>query len=94
MNFMPAGMVEEHLQGLEGYASQVIKDHERLPYILARIHHVRFIIGCVIEPGFDEAGKMQQFLFHFTGLLNGLLFADDTLFDYDGEPLAGPLAEQ
>ena len=94
MNFMPQELMEEHLQGFSAYAEHAVKDKERLPYVLSRIRHVRLVLGCVIEPGFDEAGKIQEFLFHFNGLLNGLLFLADTIFDYDGEPLGGPLAEQ
>jgi len=94
VNFMPEAMMEEHLQGFCAYAEHVIPDKDRLVYVLSRIHHVRLVLGCTITPGFDDAGSIQEFLFEFNGLLNGLLFLADTIFDYDGEALGGPLANQ
>lgn len=94
MNFMPEKQIEEHLQGFCGYAEHVTSDKDKLPYILTWIQNVRFALGCVIEPGFDDAGKIQEFLFQFNAALNGLLFLVDTVFDHDGEPLAGPLADE
>ncbi len=94
MNFMPEGMMAEHLQGFCGYAEHVISDKDRLIYTVSRIQHTRLVLGCVIEPGFDDEGKIQEFLFQFNSRVNGLLFLGDTIFDYDGEPLGGPLAEQ
>lgn len=94
MNFMPDEMIREHLQGFSGYAEHVIPNNDLLIYTKSRIHYVRMVIGCVIEPGFDEEGKIQEFLFQFNGLVNGLLFLGDIIFDYDGEPLGGPLTDQ
>ncbi len=94
MNFMSEDQIPEHLQGFSGYAEHVISNKDQLIYTQSRIHHVRMVLGCVIEPGFDEEGKIQEFLFQFNSLVNGLLFFGDTIFDYDGEALGGPLAEQ
>lgn len=94
MNFMPEGMMAEHLQGFCGYAKHVISDKDRLIYTVSRIQHTRLVLGCEIDPSFDDAGKIQEFLFQFNSLVNGLLFLGDTIFDYDGEALGGPLAEQ
>jgi hypothetical protein len=89
MNFMPEQQVAQHLKGFAGYAQHVIKDRDQLIYAQARIHYVRLICGCVVTPDFDDAGKIQDFLFQFTGAANGLLFLADTIFDYDGQPLGG-----
>ena len=92
MNFMPAGQIEEHLKGLAGYAQSVSKgDTDRLAYVLSRIENIRFVLGCVIKPGFDQQGKTENFLFEFNNRLNGLLFIHDSVVDHDGEPLVGPL---
>lgn len=93
MNFMPAEILEQHLQGFCGYAEHVAQEKDALPYILSRIQNVRFVLGCVIEPGFDADGKVQEFLFAFNAALNGLLFMADAIFDHDGERLGGPLTE-
>ena len=89
MNFMPAHMIEEHLAGMSGYAEHEVRDRERLPYVLSRIKQVKFVIGCVIPSGFDEAGTMLEVLLQLNSSLNGLFMLGDSLFDYDGQPLAG-----
>ena len=89
MNFMPEQEVEEHLQGLAGFAEHVVQDKEQLPYILGRIHHVRLVCGCVISPGFDDGGEIEAFLFAFIRATKGLLFHADTVFDHDGQLLGG-----
>jgi hypothetical protein len=94
MNFMPEAQRAQHLEGLSGYARSVIADKDTLVYVLSRIHHVRLVLGCVITPGFDEAGQVQEFLFRFNAHFSGLLFFYDSVFDYDGQPLGGPLMEQ
>ena len=45
----------------------------------------------VIEPGFDAGGAVVDFLVNFTAGLNGLLFVWDSILDYDGPVLLGPL---
>jgi hypothetical protein len=54
---------------------------------------VRFVLGCEIEPGWDDKGDVSQFVAEFSGRLNGLLFVNNSVIDYDGEVLAGPLRE-
>src|SRR5690349_20712137 len=89
MNFMPPDQIQEHLRGMAGWVQKVQTDTDQLLYVLARIRGVRLPMGCVIEPGFDASGEVQQFIFGFNDRLNGLLFWHDTIFDFDGQPLAG-----
>ena len=89
MNFMPASEVKEHLDGFSGWVQKVLDDKDQLIYVLARIRYVRMVLGCVVEPGFDEEGLNGAFLFNFNMNLNGLLFYNNTIFDFDGEPIAG-----
>jgi len=84
--------IEEHLRGFAGYIQSVCDDQDRLVYALSRAHNVRFVAGCVIEPGFDDGGQVQAFLLDLNWRLNGLLFVFDSVVDYDGRPLVGPLA--
>jgi hypothetical protein len=92
MNFMPEHQVAQHLEGFTAFARTVIKDRDQLMYTQSRIHYVRLVCGCVITPGFDNAGMLRDFLFRFTGAATGLLFLADTIFDYDGQVLGGPNA--
>ena len=94
MNFMPPQQVGEHLSGFTGYVQSACYDKDTLMYALGRVNNVRFVLGCVIEPGFDELGKVEAFLLEFNRRLNGLLFIHNSVVDYDGEPLAGPLCDQ
>ncbi|GEM_PF-1079830 len=88
---MPTDQIGQHLKGLSGWVQQVLadKDKDQLMYILAKIHYVQLVIGCVIEPGFDKSGEAETFLFNFNAQLHGLLFTSNTLFDFDGAPIAG-----
>ena len=92
MNFMPAEQIQTHLNGLEGFIRKVgCANNDKLLYTLSRVRYVRFVIGCVINPGFDKDGKTLQFLGNFACGLNGLLFVQNSVLDYDGEALAGAL---
>ncbi len=94
MNFMPPEKIQAHLDGFSGYVRGAgCANEDKLIYTLSRIQGVNFVIGCIIEPGFDDANKTVQFLFDFASGLNGLLFIHSSVIDYDGEALAGPLRE-
>jgi len=92
MNFMPTEEIEEHLAGLTGYVQGVCDDQDQLVYTLSRVRRVCFVAGCVIEPGFDDDGIVQDFLLELNRRLNALLFIWDSLVDFNGHPLIGPLA--
>ncbi len=95
MNFMPQENVAEHLIGLEGYVNHTFRGNEdELLYILARLQAVSFVIEMVINPVFDTEPKTIEFLYNFNDRLNGLLFLHDSLIDYDGRPLTGPLTDE
>lgn len=95
VNFMPAQEIEAHLSGFARYVRSIWPgDRDGLVYLLSRIHQVRFVLGCVIEPGFDGPGKVEHFLYELSRRLNGLLFVHDSVIDYDGEPLVGPLCDR
>jgi len=93
MKFMPPGDIAEHLEGFSGYAQHVIKDRDKLIYTLARIHNVRMSLGCVIEHDEEDTEAVHDFLFGFNAAVNGLLFLYDSIFDFAGEPLGGPAAD-
>jgi hypothetical protein len=89
MNFMPEHMIEEHLAGMSGYAEQEVRDKDRLPYVQHRISQVRFVIGCVAPTGFGDDGEIIEPLMQLASAMNGLYFMGDSLFDHDGQPIAG-----
>ena len=94
MNFMLSAETPAHLQGFSGYVQHIFDgSRDDLVYTLSRIKQVNFVIGCVIEPGFDEADTTLNFLVALTNRLNGLLFVYDSIVDFDGQVLAGPLQE-
>ena len=94
VNYLPEGGVAEHLRGFLRYAQSIVHDAERMRYLRSRIRNVRSVLNVVIEPGFDEAGSVQEFLFEFNAHMNGLLYVCDTVFDYDGEALGGVMARE
>ncbi len=89
VNFMPSDKIPGHLQGLSGWVQQMLEDPDQLTHVLSRIRYVRLPLGCIIEPGFDEDNQIQQFIFNLNDRLNGIMFLSNTIFDFDGEPIAG-----
>ena len=94
VNFMPAEQLAGHLAGFKAYAETVIEDNDTLIYALARIHHVRMCLGCVIQYSPASEVDAQRFLFRFNSELGGLLFLYDSIFDRDGSALGGAEAKQ
>jgi hypothetical protein len=92
MHFTPPGDLQEHLKGFAGYAQHVIRDKDTLAYALMRIRYVRMLLGCVIDCDEEQTEEVLSFLFSFNSNLCGLLFFEDTIFDFAGEPLGGPAA--
>lgn len=87
MNFMPYVELGEHLEGFKGFAYDNICQNVDPQYVLSRIHNVRLVIGCVVNPQFDEAGKIFQFLQSLNKAYNSLLFCNNRVFDYDMQML-------
>ena len=94
MNFMPPGDLQEHLRRFSGYAQHIIADQDTLVYTLARIRNVRMSLGCVIDHEESDLKEVLSFLFNFSGNMNGLLFFEDSIFDFTWEPLGGPACEK
>ncbi|MBN1201872.1 MAG: hypothetical protein JXJ20_08460 [Anaerolineae bacterium] len=53
---------------------------------------MKTVLGCVIDPDWDDDGLVSEALFTLNQAQAGVLFALDTVFDSDGTPLVGPLA--
>lgn len=95
MNFMPGQDVPPHLDGFAGYAKARHEgNRDELIHVLSRIKSMRYVLGCVIEPGFDDDGVVVGFLVNFSARLNGLLFIWDSIIDYDGAVLLGPVMHE
>ncbi|MEP7218130.1 MAG: hypothetical protein ABI876_04395, partial [Bacteroidota bacterium] len=92
MNIMPSDEMGEHLREFSDYASHVIKDDDDLLYTLARIKYVRMVLGCIVEHKEEDIDAVHSFLISFNGALNGLLFIYDSIIDWSGEALSGPMA--
>jgi ABC-type anion transport system duplicated permease subunit len=94
INFMSPDDLPNHLAGLKGYVESTYNGcNEDLLYIQARIKAITFAMGMVISPSFEEDDSVLNFLYKFNDRLNGLLFIFDSVVDYDGTPLVGPLVE-
>jgi hypothetical protein len=88
MNFMEPSKLEEHLQGFEVFAYNHVSEGIDHMYVLSRIHHIKMVIGCVIDTGFDNESKVLDFLQKLNRAYNSLLFYNNKVFDYDMQKLA------
>lgn len=93
VNFMDSKEQEEHIKGFCGFAIKSIDDKSQHSYILSRIYDTKLILGFVIENGFDEDNVILNLILDICNRLNGLLFVHDSIIDYDGEPICGPMVE-
>jgi hypothetical protein len=94
INFMAPDNIPEHLDGFSGYCQKYLQDdHDELIYVLSRIKNVRYVLGCVIDPAFDEENLIIDFLYEFSMGLNGLFFIFNSVYDFDGSCLLGPMKE-
>lgn len=80
---MPPSSVASHLQGFIGY----VKEHQGNAALETRILHTRAVYGCVIEPDFDEAGRVMRLVGGLTDAADGLAFIDGEVFGPGGRGL-------
>ncbi len=90
---MPPSEVGRHLQGFIGFARQ----HGANAALETRIMHTRAVYGCVVEPDFDEAGRVMRLVAGIADAADGLCFVDGEVFGpggrgllLGGEPLVPP----
>jgi hypothetical protein len=94
MNFMPPEDIEAHLVGFENYVRSIFHGHEDdLCYVIARLHSIKLPIGMVTEPDFESEPRIIEFLYEFNNKFNGLLFLCNSVVDFDGKLLVGPLKD-
>jgi hypothetical protein len=94
INFMAPENIPKHLNGFSGYCQKYLQDdNDELIYVLSRIKNVRYVLGCVIEPEFDKENLIIDFLYEFSMGLNGLFFIFNSVYDFDGNCLLGPMKE-
>jgi hypothetical protein len=75
-----------HLEGLDGWLQQSCKDAHLLTAARARLHYTKLCLGCRFSAR-DET--LQNAIFSLNDRFNSLAFYGDTLFNFDGAPLAG-----
>lgn len=86
INKMDGGEVSSHLRGFSNYvlSFQLKFKIENVEHILKKISETRSVIGCVIEPGFDEEAVAGQLLSNFALNTGALIFTQDRVVDSDG----------
>jgi len=82
---MPPQKVPQHLRDFASWVTILYdrKPDERGRQILDRIHYTRLVVGVVIEPQRDDAGRVEAILGAMAHGLNALLFYDNALYDKD-----------
>jgi hypothetical protein len=91
-NEMPPAELPSHLDGFCGYVRQIyrVNPDARGQQILERIRYTRLVVGVVIDPGRDRAGRAEQVLGAMANGLDALLFFDSALYDKNVKLLLGP----
>ena len=89
MNLRSGEGLEEHLNGFRGFVDHTTEDQELVLYTISRITYVRMLLGCVITHESDAEKEAKEFLHTFNRAVNGLLFLENTVWDWTGDPIAG-----
>jgi hypothetical protein len=91
-NEMPAREVPDHLQGFRGYVLGIYggKPDERGEQILDRIGYTRLVVGVVVEPKCDTAGRAEQVLGALAYGMEALMFFGNALYDKDSRLILAP----
>jgi len=91
LNYLPQNEMQSHMAKFAGFAERILAGNaEALAYVKARSENVKRVLAGYAEPGFDSEGRVIQFLIKLCSLLNGFMFAGDSVMDYDGQILIGP----
>ncbi|MEI8363803.1 MAG: hypothetical protein WCG35_11385 [Betaproteobacteria bacterium] len=91
LNIMPSEHLPNHLKGFEGYIRNQQLSKDELIYTLSRLYYVRMCLGCEIVHTSESEDDVIEFLASINSLLNGLMFIYDSVLDWNGEALCGPL---
>lgn len=78
MSLMPMEQLQQHLPGLVGY----VRKQNGPEALVARVFHTIGVLGCVIEPGWDEGAKSQSFCTGLTTAAGGFAFVGDTIYEH------------
>lgn len=90
LNYLPQSEMQDHMAKFAGFTGRILAaDAETLAYMKARSENVKRVLAGYAEPGFDSEGRVMQFLIKLCSLLNGFMFAGDSVMDYDGQVLIG-----
>jgi hypothetical protein len=90
-NEMPQAQVPNHLDGFCGYVKNIYrgKPDARGQQILDRIRHTRLVVGVVVDPKRDDAGRSEQLLGAMANGLDALIFYGTDLYDKDMKLILG-----
>jgi hypothetical protein len=91
-NEMPKKNLPTHLDGFGGYVKHIYRGKldSRGESILDRIQYTRLVVGVVVEPGCDQAGRAQRILGALANGLDALLFCQSALYDKNSQLILAP----
>ncbi|MEM8861247.1 MAG: hypothetical protein AAGD96_23215 [Chloroflexota bacterium] len=93
-NVMPPEQMGPHLNSFANFIHQHCPVKSDDMYMRGRLTHVRWVLGCNIKHEPNQQQTVGQFLLRFNDQLNGTLFFDNTVWDWNGKPMVGRYAER
>jgi hypothetical protein len=91
-NEMPGENLPNHLEGFCGYVKHIYRGKldSRGKAIQDRIQYTRLVVGVVVEPGCDQAGRAERILGALANGLDALLFCQSALYDKNSKLILAP----
>src|SRR5690242_19969039 len=100
INFMDSERIPEHIRGFLGWVdfveraissrdSKAANSSADFFKLKKQIANTRYVLGVIIQPGMDSAGKCKQFILDLAAHHDALIFAYDSVYDGAGRVIIG-----
>jgi hypothetical protein len=90
INVMEKQEIQRHLGGFERYASRHADGSKAHDEVIQQIRQVKHVLGLVIDPGWDDQGRVQRVILGVTEHFQGMFFASNSIYDGSNRLRLGP----
>jgi hypothetical protein len=90
VNVMEQHDIPRHLAGFERYASRFADGSKAHDEVIQQIRQVKHVLGLVIDPGWDDQGRVQRVILGMTDHFQGVFFAANAVYDGSNRLRIGP----
>jgi hypothetical protein len=90
INVMEKLDLPRHLGGFERYAQRLSDGSKAHEEVINQIQRIKNAFGLVIDPGWDEEGRVERIVLGVTNQTEGIFFAANSIYDGSNQLRLGP----